>query len=313
MRALPLDEVGHQRPVELLDEIGVEVFLAGPLAAGIEHGGLARGRGDIGLGGLEARGGVDIARTLAEQRQDTAVDAVDFGANFLEGLAIGGNGHILSIMLRYLLPLLATAAALPAATPETLIENDQVKVIKVTDAPHAKTAPHQHQSNRVMIYLQSGRQEIVADGKKTVPEWKAGEVRWSPASGTHTSEVVSANPVTIIELEIKKPADPAKVATTGLDPLKVAPNLYKLEFENPQVRVFRVSMPPHVKVPLHQHMLNRVVVYLTDQNTSTTPDGGATDVAHHKAGEASWGGPAKHREENLSDQPFQAVVVELKN
>src|SRR5262249_42268110 len=115
------------------------------------------------------------------------------------------------IMLRYMMPLM-TAAVLGAATPQTLIENHQVRVIKVTDVPHEKNAPHQHQSNRVMIYLQAGRQEIVADGKKTTPEWKAGEVRWSPAGGTHTSEVVSANPVTMIELEIKKPGDPSKTA-----------------------------------------------------------------------------------------------------
>jgi beta-alanine degradation protein BauB len=217
------------------------------------------------------------------------------------------------IMLRQILPILTTAAALAAATPETLIENDQVKVIRVTDAPHAKTAPHQHQLNRVMIYLQGGRQEIVSDGKKTVPEWKAGEVRWSPAGGIHTSEIVSANPVTMIELEIKKPGDPAKKVSAAQDPLKVAPQLYKLEFENPQVRVFRVNMPPHVKVPLHEHATNRVVVYLTDQNTSTTPEGGTTEVGKHKAGEASWGALARHREENLSDAPFQAVVVEFKN
>jgi quercetin dioxygenase-like cupin family protein len=215
-------------------------------------------------------------------------------------------------MLRYLL-LLSIPAGLLAATPETLIENDQVRVIKVTDEPHVKSSPHQHQWNRVMIYLQAGRQEITADGKKTTPEWKAGEVRWSPAGGTHTSEVVSAQPVTMIELEIRKPADAAKTASTALDPLKVAPQLYKLEFENPQVRVFRVKMPPHVKVPLHEHGLNRVVVYLTDQNTSTTPEGGKTEVGNHKAAEASWGGPAKHREENLSDKAFEAVVVELKD
>jgi hypothetical protein len=60
-------------------------------------------------------------------------------------------------------------------------------------------------------------------------------------------------------------------------------------------------------------MLNRVVVYLTDQNgRMTTPDG-KVDTAQHKAGEASWGGPVKHQEENLSDKPFEAVVVELKS
>jgi hypothetical protein len=33
----------------------------------------------------------------------------------------------------------------------------------------------------------------------------------------------------------------------------------------------------------------------------------------HKAGEVSWGTPTKHKEENLSDKPFEVVVVELKN
>jgi hypothetical protein len=27
----------------------------------------------------------------------------------------------------------------------------------------------------------------------------------------------------------------------------------------------------------------------------------------------SWAGSAKHREENLMDKPFEAIVVELKN
>ena len=44
----------------------------------------------------------------------------------------------------------------------------------------------------------------------------------------------------------------------------------------------------------------------------TTPDG-KTETAQHKAGEVSWGAPRKHREENLQDGPFEAVVVELKN
>jgi len=84
-------------------------------------------------------------------------------------------------------------------------------------------------------------------------------------------------------------------------------------FDNSQVRVVRVKIGPHQKVPLHEHVLNRVVVYLTDQNgTMTTPDG-KTETAQHKAGEVSWGSPTKHREENLRDGTFEAVVMEFKN
>ncbi len=198
--------------------------------------------------------------------------------------------------------------------PQTLIDNDQVRVVKVTDQPHAKGQPHEHKLNRVMVYLQAGRQEITPQGGKPVrQEWKAGDVRWSPATGMHTSEITSNAAVSIVEVEVKKEGTPAKTVSASLDPLKIDPKNYKLVFENPQVRVTRVTIGPHQKVPLHEHLLNRVVVYLTDQNGSMTTTDGKTEIAQHKAGDASWGGPTKHSEQNLRDGTFEAVVVELKN
>src|SRR5437588_5924358 len=126
-----------------------------------------------------------------------------------------------SCYARYVSMVLFTAGILTAADPTTLLENDQVRVIKVTDQPHAKTAPHEHKSNRVMIYLQPGAQQIQNDKGGTLLKWRAGEVKWSPASGVHTSEVVSNPPVTIIEAEIKKGGDAAHKGTTPRDPMKV--------------------------------------------------------------------------------------------
>ena len=210
--------------------------------------------------------------------------------------------------------LLATAAGLSGQDPQAPIDNDQARVLEVVAQPHAKGQPHEHKVNRVMIYLTPGRQEITPQGGKTaVLEFKEGDVKWSPASGMHASEITSDQPVTVVEVELKKPGGTAGKVNAALDPVKVDPTEYKVEFENSQVRVVRVRIGAHQKVPLHEHVLNRVVVYLTDQNgTMTTPDG-KTETAQHKAGEVSWGGPTKHREENLRDGPFEAVVVEFKN
>jgi hypothetical protein len=52
---------------------------------------------------------------------------------------------------------------------------------------------------------------------------------------------------------------------------------------------------------------------LTDQDGAMTTPDGQTTKAQHKPGEVSWGGPVKHREENLMDKPFEAIVVEFKN
>jgi len=212
-----------------------------------------------------------------------------------------------------LIALLAAAAASAAAQNSPAIDNDQVRVTIVTDQPHHKSQPHQHPLNRVMVYLNAGKQDIIsADGKKTTLDFKRGDVRWSPAAGIHTSEVVSDGPVTIVEVEMKKPGDAAKKITTPLDPLKVDAKDYKLEFENDQVRVVRVKFPAHGGAPMHEHQLNRVVVYLTPQNTRLTLPDGSTEMAVHAANGASWGGPTKHKEENLMDAAFEAILVDVK-
>lgn len=215
--------------------------------------------------------------------------------------------------MRNFLPLGIVAAATLLAQNPAPIDNDQAHVIIAHEQPHVKTALHQHKYNRVMVYLSAGRQDIVPQsGPKQVLNFKAGEVKWSPAGGMHTSEVVSESPVTIVEVEVKKEGN-GKPVETRLDPLKVDPQDYHLEFENSQVRVIRVHMPPHRQVPTHEHTLNRVVIYLTDQDGRMTSTDGKVDTAVHKAGEASWGAPVTHKEENLMDKPFEAIMVEFKS
>ena len=213
-----------------------------------------------------------------------------------------------------LLPLILVAGIpLLAQGHNPVLDNDQVRVLVVTDPPHVKTPLHQHKVNRVMVYLNAGKQEMTRGSKKTLVEYKAGEAKWSAASGMHQVELVSATPLQIVEVEIKKPGDPAKTVNKSLDPVKIDTQDYKFEFENSQVRVARVKLGAHRKVPEYEHQLNRVVVYLTDQNASMTGPEGQTTTSQHKPGDVSSGGPVKHREENLMDKTFEAIVVELKN
>jgi hypothetical protein len=65
----------------------------------------------------------------------------------------------------------------------------------------------------------------------------------------HQVELVSATPLQIVEVEIKKPGDPAKTVNKSLDPVKIDTQDYKFEFENSQVRVARVKLGAHRKVP----------------------------------------------------------------
>ncbi|MBI1786623.1 MAG: hypothetical protein HYR60_03600 [Acidobacteria bacterium] len=215
--------------------------------------------------------------------------------------------------MKLLTILTLAAAVLPGQDARTVVDNDQLKVLTVTVDPHRKTRLHQHEVNRVMIYLQPGRQNIdYQDGKRTLLNWKAGEALWSPSSGMHIAEITSDQPVTIVEVELKKPGGAAKAGASALDPVKVDPKHYKVEFENAQVRVLRVKIGGKESAPLHEHALPRVVVYLSEQNVRVTAADGKVEESRHKAGDVIFSGLAKHKEENLSGQPLEVVVVELK-
>jgi quercetin dioxygenase-like cupin family protein len=179
------------------------------------------------------------------------------------------------------------------------IDSPQARVLVVTEQPHHPSALHEHPMNRVMIYLGSGQMiRTTPDGKVQKIEFKAGDVRWSPAEGKHTSEYITENPFQLVEIELKNKPQPSMTMPAN-DPLKADPKHYSLEFENDQVRVLRVRFGPHEKGVLHEHKLNHIVVYLTDQ-------------ARGKAGEVRLDEPMTHTEENPLDHPVERIAIDLK-
>jgi quercetin dioxygenase-like cupin family protein len=95
------------------------------------------------------------------------------------------------------------------------------------------------------------------------------------------------------------------------DPVKVDPKHYKVEVENAQVRVLRVHHDPHDRSSMHEHPAG-VVVWLTDGHEKLTFLDGKTQESRSKAGQVSWTAGTTHAVENLSDNPFEVILVELK-
>jgi hypothetical protein len=133
----------------------------------------------------------------------------------------------------------------------------------------------------------------------------------------HYSEIPTTSEVPrgsgLLDIGIKRPGVSGKVVSAALDPSRVDPKDFKLEFENNQVRVVRLKLGPRQSVPTHEYRLNHVVYYVTDENVRETSSDGKAVVVQHKAGDFSWDGPSKHKVENLNAKPFEALVVEVKN
>ena len=193
-----------------------------------------------------------------------------------------------------------TAFTLMAQAPNNVkLDTPQARVLTVTAQPHRPSPLVEHPLNRVMIYLDAGQVTWTSEaGKVEKIDFKAGQVRWSPAGEPYKNENVTDHPIRIVEISLKNTA-PKPLPITKLDPVVVDSRHYKVELENDQVRVLRIRYGPRENGAMHEHILNRVVTYLTDHPNA-------------KAGEVHLSGAATHTEENAFDQAVERVAVELK-
>ena len=95
------------------------------------------------------------------------------------------------------------------------------------------------------------------------------------------------------------------------DPVTVDPAHHKVELENEEVRVLRVTVPAGEKTAVHEHP-NIVAVFLNDARMRVTPVGGKPDETPRKAGTVNALPAVKHVVENIGTTTANIIVVELK-
>jgi hypothetical protein len=186
----------------------------------------------------------------------------------------------------------------PAAISPRL-DTPQARVIVATLQPRTPSvAGNGHATNRVLICLDDRTMTRKEGDQSTTIAFHRGDVRWRPASGPYVAENISDHPIRILEVDLK--GRPAGLAPASrLDPVTVDSRHYKVVLENEQVRVLRIHYEAREKGQTHEHILNRVVLYLNDQTAA-------------KADDVRMAGAAGHAEENASDRPADRIAVELK-
>jgi quercetin dioxygenase-like cupin family protein len=92
---------------------------------------------------------------------------------------------------------------------KVLVENAQVRVLRIHYGPHETSVRHAH-PNAVVTYLTDGRiKMLLGNGKTVISTGKAGESLWTPA-GVHTPTNLGDKPFEAVLVELKGPAGRAK-------------------------------------------------------------------------------------------------------
>ena len=82
----------------------------------------------------------------------------------------------------------------------TVLENDNVRVVKITYAANDEAALHSH-PNAVLVSLSDGESELILeDGTKREANFKAGSAVWAPAE-THHGKAHTALDMILVELK----------------------------------------------------------------------------------------------------------------
>lgn len=94
-----------------------------------------------------------------------------------------------------------------------------------------------------------------------------------------------------------------------LDPVRLAPHIYELVFENEKVRVLRQTVRNGETAPLHGH-LDRVMVYLQSCAWLEDDGQGGKTMQLFKIGEAVWA-PAETHGGVTADVAQECKILEI--
>ncbi|MDO8580400.1 MAG: cupin domain-containing protein [Candidatus Omnitrophota bacterium] len=95
------------------------------------------------------------------------------------------------------------------------------------------------------------------------------------------------------------------------DPLEVAPDMYKLVYQNERVRVMEVTFQPGQSIPEHSHPDHFVYVLEGGQLKITKAEGTVTD-AQLNVGDVIWLNAETHSAVNTGTSVVRLLVTELK-
>jgi quercetin dioxygenase-like cupin family protein len=91
----------------------------------------------------------------------------------------------------------------------------------------------------------------------------------------------------------------------------VAPDVYKVVFENDRIRVLEARMPVGARTEMHSHP-DYLVYALQDGKVKFTAPSGETGEVEIKAGDVMWREAEEHATDNVGQTEVHALFVEPK-
>ena len=196
---------------------------------------------------------------------------------------------------------------------EVLLENEAVKVMKVTFAPGQEDNMHDHYPFTGYL-LDGGKAQVtMPDGKVNEREFPSGFIAHNGNGVRHKVKNIGSNDMNIILIEHKNlGSTPTFDNEANLAAHNVSPDIYEIVHEDELIKVYTATFPAGSSDNVHEHGMNTAYVITGGKVEITEADGSVNERNIPDGAVLHSDKMVRHQVKNIGETDIKVLLAEYK-
>ena len=196
---------------------------------------------------------------------------------------------------------------------EVLLENETVKVMKVSFAPGQEDNMHDHYPFTGYLINGGKAQVTMPDGKVNEREFPSGFIAHNGNGIRHKVKNIGSNDINIILIEHKKlGSTPTFENDVNLSAHAVSPDIYEIVHEDELIKVYTAIFPAGSSDNVHEHGMNTAYVITGGKVQITGPDGSVNERSIPDGAVLHSDKMVRHQVKNIGETDIKVLLAEYK-
>lgn len=196
---------------------------------------------------------------------------------------------------------------------EVLLENEAVKVMKVTFAPGQEDNMHDHYPFTFHLLNGGKAQVTMPDGKVNEREIPGGFTGHNGLGVRHKVKNIGSKELNIILIEHKKlGSTPTFDNNVNLSAHAVSPDIYEIVHEDELIKVYTAIFPAGSSDNVHEHGMNTAYVITGGKVQITGPDGSVNERSIPDGAVLHSDKMVRHQVKNIGETDIKVLLAEYK-
>ena len=196
---------------------------------------------------------------------------------------------------------------------EVLLENETVKVMKVSFAPGQEDNMHDHYPFTGYLINGGKAQVTMPDGKVNEREFPSGFIAHNGNGVRHKVKNIGLNDMNIILIEHKNlGSTPSFDNEANLAAHNVSPDIYEIVHEDELIKVYTATFPAGSSDNVHEHGMNTAYVITGGKVEITGADGSVNERNIPDGAVLHSDKMVRHQVKNIGETDIKVLLAEYK-